>query len=78
MTTACCIPAPLNLHAQPPQRWLAGMHRAWAAWRDVSQRRSEWQALEQLGDSTRRDLGLPERGPLVSQRTLWHHERGQW
>lgn len=78
MTTACCPAAPLAVRAHSPQRWLAGLHRAWAAWREHSWRQAENQALEQLSENTRRDLGLGERVPPAWQRTLWEYERGQW
>lgn len=79
MTTACCLPAtPLNLRQPPSQGWLAALHRVWAAWRAQSLRRSQWRVLDELSDSTRRDIGLPERAPPAPTRALWDHERGLW
>lgn len=79
MTTTCCPPAPRAMHH--PHLLNPGLdvaRRAWAAWRAASRRRAELQALEPLDDRMRRDLGLPERASVVSQRLLWHYERGQW
>jgi uncharacterized protein YjiS (DUF1127 family) len=54
------------------------LRRRWTAWREQSARRAEWRALEQLSESTRRDIGLGERAPLAPGRALWDHERGLW
>lgn len=78
MTTVCCPPAPVAVRPHAPRPWLKVVHRAWVDWRESSRRWAELQALEQLSDSTRRDLGLAERAPPVSSRTLWDHERGLW
>lgn len=78
MTTACCPPAALTMRQPPPQRWLAALRRSWATWRAQSARRAERHALEQLSDSTRRDIGLAERAPPAPSRALWDHERGLW
>ena len=78
MTTACCHTAPMALPSRSPQRWLASLHDAWTAWRESSRRWAEVQALEQLSESTRRDLGLAERAPVSSRSSLWEYERGLW
>lgn len=84
MSTACCPPAAIaDACTLPPalslpQRWLSGLQRARQAWREQSLRRAEQRALEPLSDSTRRDIGLAERGPAMRDRALWDHERGLW
>lgn len=84
MTTACCPPADvadgrtLPPALSLPPRWLSGLQRAWQAWREQSLRRAELRALEPLSDSTRRDIGLAERGLSMRDRALWDHERGLW
>ena len=78
MTIACCPPVAQTERPSPAPRWLATLRRSWAAWRERSARRAEWRALEELSDSTRRDIGLAERAPLAPGRALWDHERGLW
>ena len=79
MSTACCPPATTLIERPPTSpRWLTPLRRRWTAWREQSARRAEWRALEQLSESTRRDIGLGERAPLAPGRALWDHERGLW
>ena len=77
MSTVCCPPIDLS-ERTPPRRWLATLRRSWTAWREQSARRVAWRALEQLSDSTRRDIGLAERAPPAPDRALWDLERGRW
>jgi len=84
MTTACCPAAPRFVAQTSPQplslppRWLGSLKQGWKSWRERSQRQAELRALEELSDSTRRDIGLAERGLPMRNRALWDHERGLW
>lgn len=66
MTTAnpCCPDAfptqPINVR-QPMESVRAYLTDLWGAWRKRQLERAKWQALEELSDATRRDLGLAER-----------------
>jgi hypothetical protein len=59
-------------------RWLAFLQRGMESWRELSRRRAEQRALDQLNDGTRRDIGLAEREPPMRDRSLWDLERGLW
>jgi len=84
MTTACCPSSALSqVRTSPstralPPRWLSSVQRGWQSWRERSLRRAELRALDQLSDSTRRDIGLGEREWPMRDRSLWDHERGLW
>ena len=58
--------------------WLTGLQRVWVHWRAQARQQAEWRVLEQLGESTRRDIGLADRTPIASKQALWQHERGLW
>lgn len=82
MTNATCPATPVFVArslpepTSPPPRWTGRLMEGWKSWRELSRRRAELRALDELSDSTRRDIGLGERG--LPDRSLWDHERGLW
>lgn len=81
--TTCCPPLIIPTARPWPARWGEALQLLarnwWQAWREHARRRAEWRVLQQLSDSTLRDIGLADRQlePRVTLGML-DHERGRW